>query len=204
MTSFHFLVNVDVDRESGKFAPRDEMSEIIVAEIEQAAESAQLSGIGADGNSEYVVQQVEVSELDNKALRAIWKNNEHRVAEELPGDQALRNTNKRLRKNLKDSEARTDRLQAKLDDLRAERKAGKTTIWHTPMGNSFEEAARNYIPDGEYDRITFSIGDGWEDTIDVHRIPDGIEVCLNAMGSRDMVVKPRSGNVVRVEGMVVR
>ncbi|QPE04151.1 hypothetical protein IT882_13215 [Microbacterium schleiferi] len=58
---FSFTVEVEVERESGKFASRDEMAEQIQEWLEGADEGS-VSGIGADGDSEYAVTSWEVSE----------------------------------------------------------------------------------------------------------------------------------------------
>jgi hypothetical protein len=57
---FTFTIEVEVERESGKFASRDE----IIGEIEQALEDAnygEISGIGSDGDSTYSVIDWSVS-----------------------------------------------------------------------------------------------------------------------------------------------
>jgi hypothetical protein len=56
-----FTVTVTLDRESGKFAPRDDMAEALISELE-GADPGYVSGIGADGDSEYVVSSWEVEE----------------------------------------------------------------------------------------------------------------------------------------------
>lgn len=58
---FTFLVTVELERSSGKFASRDEMSDQILSEIE-GADPGSLSGLGADGDSEYEVSSWEVEE----------------------------------------------------------------------------------------------------------------------------------------------
>ena len=59
---FEFKVRVVVERESGKFAGRDE----IQAELQDALESADpgsVDGVGADGDTVYNVIEFEVSEV---------------------------------------------------------------------------------------------------------------------------------------------
>lgn len=53
-------VEVEVERIAGKFAPKDEIAEAIRAEVEGAAEGADVSGHDVDGNSEYEVTSVTV------------------------------------------------------------------------------------------------------------------------------------------------
>jgi hypothetical protein len=58
---FTFTVTVELERESGKFASRDEMAESIIGEIE-SMDPGYVSGIGADGDSEYQITNWEVEE----------------------------------------------------------------------------------------------------------------------------------------------
>lgn len=48
------MVDIDVDRVSGKFASRDEIEEALITMIEGANEGS-VSGVGADGDSEYEI-----------------------------------------------------------------------------------------------------------------------------------------------------
>jgi hypothetical protein len=52
--TFEFIVRVSVDRDSGKFASRDEIAEQLRDAIE-GADPGSVSGVGADGDSEYSV-----------------------------------------------------------------------------------------------------------------------------------------------------
>lgn len=58
---FKFVVEVEVERESGKFASRDEMAEQIQDALE-GADPGSLYGIGADGDSDYSVVDWTVEE----------------------------------------------------------------------------------------------------------------------------------------------
>lgn len=58
---FTFSVTVDLEREEGKFASRDEMAEAIIEWLEGADEGA-IYGIGADGESTYNTVSWEVEE----------------------------------------------------------------------------------------------------------------------------------------------
>ena len=49
---FTFTVTVELEREQGKFASRDEMGETLIEWLEGADEGA-IYGIGADGESNY-------------------------------------------------------------------------------------------------------------------------------------------------------
>lgn len=61
MAAYTFLVTVELRRESGKFAGRDEILDGLREQLEQAAGEG-LSGLGADGATEYVVDDVAVDE----------------------------------------------------------------------------------------------------------------------------------------------
>jgi hypothetical protein len=52
MTSYRFTLTVETERESGKFASRDEILDAIREAIE-GANPDQLDGLGADGASVY-------------------------------------------------------------------------------------------------------------------------------------------------------
>lgn len=58
-SSFQFTVNVTLERESGKFMSRDEMSE----QLQEAIESADPGSVdgGPDGDSAYTVIEWEVN-----------------------------------------------------------------------------------------------------------------------------------------------
>ncbi|WP_047523900.1 hypothetical protein [Microbacterium sp. ZOR0019] len=58
---FTFTVTVELEREEGKFAARDEMADQLREWLEGADEGT-VSGIGADGESSYAVTSWEVEE----------------------------------------------------------------------------------------------------------------------------------------------
>lgn len=58
-----FQVEIDVERVSGKFASKDDIAEAIAAELESAAEQADVSGHDTDGTSEYEVTSVNVERV---------------------------------------------------------------------------------------------------------------------------------------------
>lgn len=66
-SSFSFMVNVTLERESGKFMARDEMSEQLIEWIE-GADQGQVDG-GPDGDSVYTVTDFSVEEVDQKAAK---------------------------------------------------------------------------------------------------------------------------------------
>lgn len=52
-----FTVRIEVSRVSGKFASRDSIGEAIDEQVREIA----LDGLGADGDSEYQIDEVEVT-----------------------------------------------------------------------------------------------------------------------------------------------
>ncbi len=60
MPSLTFLVSVEYRRESGKFAPREDIVEAISAALRDA--SIEMYDLGADGDSIYEVDEIEVEE----------------------------------------------------------------------------------------------------------------------------------------------
>jgi hypothetical protein len=60
LPSYAFLVTVDVSRESGLFAPRDDIVEALSSALE--AFEPDLETLGANGDSVYVVDDVAVEE----------------------------------------------------------------------------------------------------------------------------------------------
>lgn len=56
-------VYVEVEHVSGKFAPRDEVEDAVADAIERA-EVSDISGVGADGASEYAITEWGVAVVD--------------------------------------------------------------------------------------------------------------------------------------------
>lgn len=61
MPSYQFTVTYEVERVSGKFAGREELTEAITDALYDAAPD--LSGLGADGDSEYEVVDTMIKEV---------------------------------------------------------------------------------------------------------------------------------------------
>ncbi len=55
-----FTVEMEVNRISGKFASKDDIADAIQSELEQAADAADVSSVGPDGDSEYEITDVSV------------------------------------------------------------------------------------------------------------------------------------------------
>lgn len=58
---FTFTVTAEVERVTGKFASREEIAEQILEALE-GADPGSISGVGADGSSEYEVTSFDVQE----------------------------------------------------------------------------------------------------------------------------------------------
>jgi hypothetical protein len=60
---FTVTLEVEVERTEGKFASRDEIAEAIQEALANAGEGESLSGLGADGDSEYEITSSVVVEV---------------------------------------------------------------------------------------------------------------------------------------------
>jgi hypothetical protein len=60
---FTVILEVEVERTEGKFASRDELAEAIQEALANVSEGESLSGLGADGTSEYEIISSEVVEV---------------------------------------------------------------------------------------------------------------------------------------------
>ena len=68
---FTVTLELDVERIEGKFASRDEIAEAIQEALAGCGEGESLSGIGADGNSEYeIISSVVVEVADETPAKA--------------------------------------------------------------------------------------------------------------------------------------
>lgn len=59
---FTFTVSVAVDRVSGKFVSRDELAEKMTEALTEALEGVDMTGLGADSDSEYTIVESDVAE----------------------------------------------------------------------------------------------------------------------------------------------
>lgn len=59
--TYRFIVEIEAEHVSGKFAARDEISEQLIEYIEGAEES-EVSGIGVDGDTTYRINSWSVEE----------------------------------------------------------------------------------------------------------------------------------------------
>lgn len=64
MTGFRYVIECEVERVSGKFAPADEIEEKIGEACDEVESSIDVSGLGADGDSEYEVVSFSASAED--------------------------------------------------------------------------------------------------------------------------------------------
>ena len=63
---FLVMIEVEVERTEGKFASRDEIAEAIQEALANAGEGESLSGLGADGDSEYEIISSAVVEVSDE------------------------------------------------------------------------------------------------------------------------------------------
>lgn len=143
MTTMHFLVEVEADKTSGVFAPRDELEDRISSALEDAAQSADLSSLGANSDSEYEVSQTGVSVLDAKALKAQRDEyDEHVPAYDLP---ELAKTARALRAQVADLERQLGEQQRKIEAMEATRTADGGKVYT----ENWSERVKHYVPDGD-------------------------------------------------------
>lgn len=197
MTKIAFLIEIEVERESGKFASRDEIAAAICETLTDAPDGAAMDSLGANGDSIYNVTHTDITELDKKALKELWKHNEERVLAELPGDAALRASNKRLKRLLDIISRKVDDMQKRLDDTRKVRDEGKTSIWYN---HGHEDETKVYLPDGRYDRIRFAFPDehGSGEYIDFGITELDEKRLVSVHGSRALALLPNSSNTLYV------
>lgn len=196
MTTLRYVVEVEVERESGLFASRDDISEKITEAIENAVEAdADLSGLGANSDSQYSVSSFGIIEVDNKQITAEWRANEERVREELPGDAELRSAVKSLRAEVREKVDAIRRLQREINEANEERELGRTGIY----SQEGYQSPKVYMPDGIYDRVYFQYGERDDERFSLKRTERGaIEIHMDAMGHHEMMVLPLSGNGIQI------
>ena len=183
VSTIRFLVDVDVERESGKFAGRDEITDAIQTAMEEGIESAQLDSLGADADSVYNITGQGVEPLDNKRLKALWEQNEKLVVEDILGAKERRE----LKRKIRELEADVRGLKSALEEKKAEELSERTSI-HT---ESYGVPATN-LPDDS--NVRFHIGD--RVYVDVSIKNDRLE--LN--GSEPLYIKPQSSNYFAIKG----
>ena len=195
MSTVRFVVEVEVERESGLFAGRDEIAEKVQEAIEAGIEDVDLSGLGANSDSQYSVVEFGLTEVDNKQLKAEWRENEHRVREALPGDAELRNQVKALSHEVREKVDAIRRLQREIDEAAEERETGRTNVY---LQEGYHKP-KEYLPDGEFDRIYFQFGERDDERFALQRTKQGlVEIRMDGMSSYEMMVSPYSGNVLHI------
>jgi hypothetical protein len=196
VSTYHFLVEVDVERESGKFAGRDEISEKLAEAISEGVDNADLYGIGSDSSSTYLVESSESSYMEKKELRALYEKYDAAVIAELPGDAELRKTVKEQHLALRELQAANERMQQQIKLYEYESEDGKTDVYISERDGIIEK--RTYLPDGNYDRVTFRIKD-CEITIGLRENKTVLEVRNETMTAGRLGVFPRSGNEMHMK-----
>jgi hypothetical protein len=191
MATITYLVDVDVEHETGKFASRDEISEVLQEAIQSAIEEADLNGLGMDGTSEYTIANQELVELTRKDQKEIWDDAHVAVVQELPGDAELRAENKRLREEAAKADARLASLQEDVQRLLSERNNG---VVHSRVSvDNWRDRSVRYLKDDA--RVKFHFGYMMmREYIAVTLKDDELEI----YGTESIVLTPQSGNVVCV------
>lgn len=199
-----FIVEVEVDRDSGLFASRDEIGERI-EEALMEVESVDLSGLGANSDSEYSVQSFSVDVVDTtkKAGRDKLMEYDAQVIADLPGDATLRESNKALRAQLKelnrvltDVKDRNIKLQTAMEEKQA---TERTRLWYadsTARRNDY----KTFMPDGKYDRVFFQWGERDDECFAFEFQEDGT-IEIRNQGWSQLTIVPNSSNVVYIKAV---
>ena len=202
MPTHDFIVSVDIERDSGLHASRDDINERLEDAITEAVENADLSGLGPTSESEYSYSSVSVDAVDTrtKAGRDALMEYDSHVIQDLPGDEKVRQENRRLRDELKqlnkvlaEVKDRNIRLQEALDTKRTEE---ETRIFQE---SGYPDYIRNFIPDGRHDDVKFRVGSHEEDIISVELDVENRAIKIKNSGMRaQMAVVPTAANTIRV------
>jgi hypothetical protein len=196
MSTFHFLVEVDVERDTGKFVGRDEIADAIASALEDGADMASLSGLGADSASEYSVQSTNVSYMEKKELREAYDTYDQARIDEAPTDAELVKAVKDAVVARNTAEARIVQLEAQVARLQEERKVGETRVYQI-QGSSYSDP-KIYLADSQHDPIYFQRTEQWSDRWHVYMAKDGsLQIRTDTMGDY-MCVVPKSSNEFEV------
>jgi len=199
---FTVLVEVEVEREEGKFAGRDEVFERLEDAIVEAVDIADLHGLGADGSSTYVVVGTDMRELDRKELKHVYDEYDERVVQDLPGDENLRKENRHLRSQLKELNETLNYVKDRNLKLLEEQEAKATRIYQRDPASWGRDSKRTYIDDRL--PVTYQWADN--DTqgsfnIEFQPGPKGGDLEIRCNGWHDLFVKPYSSNVIIVKAV---
>lgn len=199
MSTMFFMVTVEVERESGLFASREDLSTKISEAIQEAESNADLSGLGANSDSQYNVTAFDVEELEAKERKQVYAEYDALVVAEMPGDAELRDTVKRLKAELKTLEGKLSASEGKVAALVAEQNVGKTRVWQDDsIRSSLDgDGPRTYLQDGIHDFVKFAYGERWDERFDVSLTKEGhLTVRANSMG--EFVVRPIHSQEVEI------
>jgi hypothetical protein len=195
-----FLVTAEVDRDSGLFASRDELVEKFDAALASAADDVDLSGVGANSDSEYSVSEFTVYELNPSSEKAAWLDHSERVAQDYPGDKKILDRARRATLRIKELEAEVASLGRKLEAKRAAVEEGATRVM---LG--YYDDARTYLPDSTHDKVYFELGDPSDD----HQVV-AVNIATRGWGDekysvlevyalgRSIAIHPSSGNTCQI------
>ncbi len=198
MSVFIYKVQVTTEREEGLHASRDEQSEKIIEALEQATESADISGIGARGDSAYSVAEADIREMDNREMRQLHAEYDEMVKVEEPTDYALRQDLRKAFQEIKRLSGLVEKQKTIIETLENRPENKPTKVYQRKSGD--RDAPAQYLADGRYDLVTFQFGaDRHDGSFDVVLVEDGVlEIRSNSMGEQ-LAVIPWSGNVIRLK-----
>lgn len=199
MSKFAIMVYVDTEKSTGLIASRDEQVEKIVDELESAIDGLDISGIGARGDSEYTVTNVDTWIMDKRDEREMNEEYEHHVLEAAPKPDELKAELMRLRADRDKFQRLYETQKGIVDRIVEGAPHADSNVYQDRRGWTDEAEPRVNI--NPRDHIYFQYGEHRTDRLSVKwsNYDDGsIEVSADTMG-REFAVLPQSGNVVRIK-----
>lgn len=188
MSTFHYLVEIETERESGLIAGRDEQDELILEALQEAEGNISISGIGARSDSDYSVASFSVEGIEKKDLKQINAEYDAAVYESYPSDGDMEDEIKRLKTKLVAAETARKKAESVAKAAVKKLDAGKTSIYV----EDYSSETIHYVPD---DRpLTFELP-GRNEKVRITREKNGV-LEVHYEGFNRMSVRPRSGNVL--------
>lgn len=199
MSKFAIMVYVDTEKSTGLIASRDEQVEKIVDELMSAIDGLDISGIGARGDSEYTVTNVDTWIMDKRDEREMNEEYEHHVLEAAPKPDELKAELMRLRADRDKYQNLYETQKAIVDQIIAGDPLEGSNVYQEPRKYTNEEQPRRNLD--PRDHVYFHYGEHRTSRLSVKwsNYDDGsIEIAADTMG-REFAVLPQSGNVVRIK-----
>lgn len=195
MSTYTILVTVEVERESGLHASRDEVMDKLADAIEESLNSADLSGLGPRADSEYSASDASIEFLDKKSERQTMQEHDAAVVADYPGDAALRKQIREAHAEQTKAEREAEKLRNLLKAERDNREIKSSRVW---MGGSWDDDKKTYLPDGVHDHVYFRYGSRDDERFTVVFTHNNELEIRGDSGFYGFAVRPMSGNVINV------